>query len=130
MQAELEHMKEELKGKDCLVRATGCRVVVPQNIRFSIFSTPWASLVLSLISKYTYVFFTILFIYFLERGEGREKERERNINVWLPLTYPLLGTWPTTQACTLDWESNWQPFGSQAGIQPTQPHQPGLYLYF
>ena len=42
------------------------------------------------------------FIYlFLERGEGREKERERNINVWLPLACPLLGTWPTTQACAL-----------------------------
>ena len=42
------------------------------------------------------------FIYlFLERGERREKERERNINVWLPLTYPLLGTRPTTQACAL-----------------------------
>ena len=38
---------------------------------------------------------------FLERGEGREKERERNINVWLPLTRPLLGTWPATQACAL-----------------------------
>ena len=38
---------------------------------------------------------------YLERGEGREKERGRNINVWLPLTYPQLGTWPTTQACTL-----------------------------
>ena len=42
------------------------------------------------------------FIYlFLERGEGREKERERNINVWLPLACPLLGTWPVTQACAL-----------------------------
>ena len=42
------------------------------------------------------------FIYlFLERGEGREKERERNINVWLPVTHPLLGTWPTTQACAV-----------------------------
>ena len=38
---------------------------------------------------------------FSERGEGREKERERNIHVWLPLMRPLLGTWPTTQACTL-----------------------------
>ena len=38
---------------------------------------------------------------FLERGEGREKERERNINVWLPLAHPLLGTWSTTQACAL-----------------------------
>ena len=34
------------------------------------------------------------FIYlFLDRGEGMEKERERNINVWLPVMYPLLGTW-------------------------------------
>ena len=42
------------------------------------------------------------FIYlFLERGEGREKERERNISVWLPLMYPPLGTWPPTQECAL-----------------------------
>ena len=26
---------------------------------------------------------------------------ERNINVWLPLVHPLLGTWRTTQACAL-----------------------------
>ena len=47
-------------------------------------------------------FFFKDFIYlFLERGEEREKERERNIIVWLPLTCPLWGTWPTTQACAL-----------------------------
>ena len=33
----------------------------------------------------------ILFILFLEGGEEREIERERNINVWLPLMHPLLG---------------------------------------
>ena len=38
---------------------------------------------------------------FLERGERREKEREKNINVWLPLLRPQLGTWPITQACAL-----------------------------
>ena len=38
---------------------------------------------------------------FLERGEGREKERERNTNVWLPLAHPALGAWPATQACAL-----------------------------
>ena len=32
---------------------------------------------------------------------GREGERERNINAWLPPTHPLLGTWPATQACAL-----------------------------
>ena len=37
----------------------------------------------------------------LERGEGREKKRERYINVWLPLTHPILGTWPASQACAL-----------------------------
>ena len=67
-------------------------------------------------------YFTYLF---LERGEGREKERERNINVWLPLTYPPLGTWPATQACALDWGSNWQPPALQFGAQSTEPHQPG-----
>ena len=43
------------------------------------------------------------FIYlFLERGEGREKEREKNIDAdQLPLIYPQPGTWPTTQACAL-----------------------------
>ena len=43
------------------------------------------------------VFFKGFIYLFLERGEGREKERERNISVWLPLTWPSLGT----QACAL-----------------------------
>ena len=46
------------------------------------------------------VLFLIFFkrFYFLEKGKRRERERGRNIDVWLPLTCPLLGTWPTTQA--------------------------------
>ena len=49
-----------------------------------------------------FFFFFKDFIYlFLERGEGKEKEREGNIIVWLPLMLPLLGTWPATQACAL-----------------------------
>ena len=39
-----------------------------------------------------FLLFNILFIYFL-RGGGKEKERERHINMWLPSAYPLLGTW-------------------------------------
>ena len=46
-------------------------------------------------------FFKNLINLFLERGAGREKKREKNINVWLPLMYPLLGTCPATQACAL-----------------------------
>ena len=41
------------------------------------------------------------FILFLDSGEEKEKERERNIKVWLPLACPLLGTWPATQARAL-----------------------------
>ena len=48
-----------------------------------------------------YLFFKDFIYLFLDRGKGREKERERGINVWLPLTYPLSGTWPVTQACAL-----------------------------
>ena len=55
---------------------------------------------------------------------------ERNIIVWFPLTHPTPGTWPATQACALDWESNQEPFGLQASTQPTEPHQPGLSFIF
>ena len=43
---------------------------------------------------------------FSERGKGRDKERERNIDR-LPLICPQMGTWPTTHACALT--------GSQTG---------------
>ena len=29
-----------------------------------------------------------------------EKEREGNINLWLPLAHPQPGIWPATHACT------------------------------
>ena len=43
----------------------------------------------------------IYFILFIFRERGREGERERNINVWLSLTRPHLGTWPAAQVCAL-----------------------------
>ena len=36
----------------------------------------------------------------------------------LPITHPLLGTWPETQACAMT--------GNRTGDQSTEPHQPGL----
>ena len=63
------------------------------------------------------------FIYlFLERGGGREKERERNIHVWLLLTCPLLGTWPSTQACALTGNRTRDPFSLQDDTQTSEPH--------
>ena len=49
-----------------------------------------------------FLFKKILFIS-RERGRegGREKERKRNINVWLSLMRPPPGTQTATQACTL-----------------------------
>ena len=49
--------------------------------------------------------FKILFIYFLERGEGREKERERIINVWLPLPVPLPGDLACKPGTCPHWDS-------------------------
>ena len=73
-----------------------------------------------------YFFFFKDFIYsFSERGEEKEKKRERNISVLLLPTGDL--------ACNPDmcpdWESNQRPFGSQARAQSTELQQPGL-LYF
>ena len=47
------------------------------------------------------LFFKDFTYLFLDRRERKEKEGERNINVGLPLTRSLLGTWPATQACAL-----------------------------
>ena len=77
-----------------------------------------------------YVYFLKYFIYlFLEREEGREKERERNVN-----QLPFI--------CTLDHrglnrqprlvpgpESNQRPFTLQDDAQPTEPHQSGPEMY-
>ena len=69
--------------------------------------------------------YTELYLLFLERGREGERGRETDINVWLPLACPLLGTWPATQACALDWKSNQQLFGLQASSQSTEPHSQG-----
>ena len=62
----------------------------------------WVPDVLHIKEKSTHVLLFFFRIYlFLERGEGREKERQRNINMLLPFTYPLTGTWPATQASAL-----------------------------
>ena len=66
-----------------------------------------------------------IFIFsFLERGEGREKEREKNIN-----QLPLADLARNPGMCP-DWESNQHPFSSQAGAQSTEPHKPGPVYVF
>ena len=69
------------------------------------------------------------FIYlFLEKGERWEKERERNINVWLPLTHPLLGTWPAAQACTLTRNRTGDPLVHRPTCNPLNHTTQGKYF--
>ena len=91
-----ETWSEGRESESCTVRLRhiGCFIFKEENIwKVTIY---FKNLILLL----TFFFLKI----FLERGE----EKERNINVWLPLVYPLLGARPTTQECALtgNWTSN------------------------
>ena len=74
------------------------------------------------------------FIYlFLERGEGKEKDRERNISEGKTHGSVASHTLPTGELAhnpgmCPHWESTQQPFGPQAGTQSTEPHQPGIFF--
>ena len=48
-----------------------------------------------------FIFFKDFIYLSLGRGEEKEKEEERTINVWLLLVHPILGSWPATQAYAL-----------------------------
>ena len=91
------------------------------------------SLLSNLISYFS--FFKKHFIYLLlQRGGGREKERERNSNVWKihPLVAshtPPTGDLAHNPGMCPDWESNQWPFSLQAGTESTEPHQPGLSYF-
>ena len=65
----------------------------------------------------SFFLFKILFIYF-QRGEGREKQKERNINVRLPPVCPQLGTWHTTQACVLTGNQTRDPLVHRLALNP------------
>ena len=83
-------------------------------------------------------FFKILFIYlFLRfyllifREKGRERDREGEKHQCVVASHaPPTGDLAHNPGMCPDWESNWQPFGSQAGTQSTEPHRPRLHLNF
>ena len=63
----------------------------------------------------SFFFFKTLFIC---RQRGREKERERNSNVWLPLMHPSPGTWPATQTCALTGNRTSNPLVLRLALNP------------
>ena len=69
----------------------------------------------------TNFFFKILLI------RGKEGERHQCV---VASYAPPIGDLACNPGMCLDWESNQQPFGSQAGTQSTELHQPGPMLYF
>ena len=57
---------------------------------------------------------------------GREGETRQCV---VASCTPPAGDLASSSGMCPDWEWNQQPFGSQAGAQPTEPHQPGLFLF-
>ena len=55
------------------------------------------------------------------------KEREKHQCVVASLVSPA-GDLARNPGMCPDWELNWQPFGSKAGTQSTEPHEPGPFL--
>ena len=67
------------------------------------------------------------FIYLLlERGEGRRKSG-RETSMCDCLSHAPRGDLALNPGMCPDWESNQQPFSSQASAQSTEPHQPRNY---
>ena len=68
----------------------------------------------------------IFFIYLPLEGKG-ERERKRNIYMWLSLACPSLGTWPAAQALALTRNQTSDPLLLRPALnQSTEPHQPGV----
>ena len=67
-------------------------------------------------------YFFLGFCLFLEKGEGKEKEKETSMCGHLS-SAPCWGPGPVCP----DWELNWWPLGSQASTQSTELHQPGHF---
>ena len=123
--------------------------IIFKNIFVYVNFIRWSWTVLQLffisIKEFCVVFFTWVihcflkkfkwFYLFIFRERGREGgERERNMKVWeihglVASCTPPSRDLARNPGMRPDWESNRQPLGLQAGIESTEPHQPGQYIY-
>ena len=74
-------------------------------------------------------FFKVLFTYVLERGAGREKERERNIDR-LPSYTPWPEDWNCNPGIYPDHELNQWPLALWNKAQPTEPNWSAWHYIF
>ena len=77
----------------------------------------------------SYQFFIRFYLFIFREGKGGKK-RERNINVWLPLERPLLGTWPTTQTCALTGNPTSDSLVCRPALNPLSHISQGSYQFF
>ena len=84
---------------------------------------------LELLSLYFFsLFFQRFYLLISERGGEGEREGEKH-QCAVAFHVPFVGDLACNPSICPDWELNQQHFGSQAGAQSTEPHQPG-HLYF
>ena len=88
---------------------------------------PFRGHILTRVMKAKASFFFFFLILFILREKGREGKRKGKKHQCVV----AFGTSPTVDPARNpgmcpDWESNRQPFGSQAGAQSTEPHWPRL----
>ena len=77
-----------------------------------------------------FFFLKKIFYLFIFRQRGREGEREGEKHQCVVTSFTLpTGDLACHPGLCPYWESNWQPFGSQASAQSTEPHQPGLHYF-
>ena len=84
----------------------------------------------ALFLSFLFLFFKDFIYLLLDRGEEWEKERERNISVWLPLMRPLLGIWPATQACALTGNQTSAPLVHRPLLNPLSHTSQGCFYHF
>ena len=101
--------------------------VVSQELHLTIVLTPWI-----ILEQYLPTLNFVLRFYLFILGErGREGEREGEKHHCVVASHaPPTGDLACNLGMYPDWESNQQSFGSRAGIQSTESHQPGPYPEF
>ena len=114
---------DHLRGRTANVSKNWC--ILPQRVYIL-----GGQLLPSGFSKgiYSYVFLSFFkdFISFIFRERGREGEREGEKHQCVVASHvPPTGDLAHNPGMCPDWEWNRRPFGSQAGAQSTEPHQPG-----
>ena len=115
-------------------------VLIPTFCNLNLNITLWTLMIsffilfFSFFLKNSGIFSYLNYIYlFLEWGEGREKDRERNTSVWGCVKYTLISSPPTgdlvrNPGMCLDWESNRQPFDSQPALSPLNYTSQGSFF--